>query len=129
MPIEVFEYDYTNQQIDEQLTENQSAPQHLDGLAAGDDEWDSEQFILEGGVAAHLAQNDTVTYNLGSVSINGPARDAEIMMVAMRAFVTVRTFQITQNHLGAFPTYQLMHDLQEDGYSISLSEDDAIRGE
>ena len=112
MPLEFFEQDYTFQQIDDML----------------DLEWDSEQFILPGGVVANLMQTDTVTYNLGSVSVSGPARDAEIIMVAMRAFVTVRVFNMGVEG-EAIPTYYLMHDLQEDGYSIRLSEDDTVRGE
>ena len=66
----------------------------MDNESYWDFGYDSEKYILPGKFMDYTDDQDVVTITMREVGVSGPVRDLDVMVVAARAFITVRALKL-----------------------------------
>ena len=68
--------------------------EQMDNESYWDFGYDSEKYILPGKFMDYTDDQDVVTITMREVGVSGPVRDLDVMVVAARAFITVRALKL-----------------------------------
>ena len=77
---------------DEGMLTEQAEP--VDNISYWNFGYDSEKYILPGKFVDYTDEEDTATITMSNVSVQGPVRDLDVIVVAVRAFITVRALKL-----------------------------------